>query len=160
MLSFKMKSLEGKEIDLSKYSGKVLLIVNTASKCGYTKQYAGLQLLHQKYSGQGLAVLGFPSDDFGGQEPGTEEEIGEFCQQNYGVEFDMFSKVKVKGEEKVPLYEYLTSADTNPQFPGEVDWNFEKFLIGRDGKIVARFKSKVTPESKEITQAIEAELAK
>lgn len=160
LASFKMNSLDGEPVELSRYSGKVLLIVNTASKCGYTKQYAGLQELHRKYSGQGLAVLGFPSDDFGGQEPGTDEQIGEFCRQNYGVEFDMFSKVKVKGEEKTPLYNYLTSEQTNAQFPGEVGWNFEKFLIGRDGKIVARYKSKITPESEEIVKAIESELAK
>ena len=160
VLQYKMKSLAGKEVDLSKYAGKVVLIVNTASQCGYTKQYGGLQELHKKYAPQGLAVLGFPANNFGGQEPGTNEQISRFCQANYGVGFDMFSKVSVKGDDKVPLYEYLTSAKTNPKFAGEVGWNFEKFLIGRNGEIVARFKSGVEPTSEEMTKAIEAQLAK
>jgi glutathione peroxidase len=159
-LQFKMKSLDGKDVDLSKYKGKVALIVNTASKCGNTPQYAGLEKLHEKYAAKGLAILGFPANEFGKQEPGSNEEIGEFCQKNYGVKFDMFSKIVVKGEGQAPLYQYLTSAETNPQFPGEITWNFEKFLIGRDGKIVARFAPKVKPESPEVVAAIEAELAK
>lgn len=160
VLQFKMESLDGKEVDLSKYKGKVTMIVNTASKCGNTKQYADLQKLHEKYAEKGLAILGFPANEFGKQEPGSNEEIGEFCQKNYGVKFDMFSKIVVKGEGKAPLYQYLTSAETNPQFPGEISWNFEKFLIGRDGKIAARFAPKVKPESPEVIAAIEAELAK
>lgn len=159
-LNYKMKSLDGKDVDLSKYAGKVVLIVNVASKCGNTKQYAPLQQLHKEYSGKGLAILGFPANNFGGQEPGSEEQIGEFCKKNYGVEFDMFSKISVKGQDKAPLYQYLTSAETNPKFPGEVTWNFEKFLIGRDGKIAARFAPKVQPDSKEVLDAIQAELAK
>ncbi len=159
-LNFKMESLEGKEVDLSKYKGKVTMIVNTASKCGNTPQYAGLEKLHEKYAEKGLAILGFPANEFGKQEPGTNADIGEFCQKNYGVKFDMFSKVVVKGEGKTPLYQYLTSAETNPEFPGEISWNFEKFLIGRDGKIAARFAPKVQPESPEVVAAIEAELAK
>jgi glutathione peroxidase len=159
-LQFKMKSLDGKDVDLSKYKGKVTLIVNTASKCGNTPQYAGLEKLHEKYADKGLAILGFPANNFGKQEPGSNEEIGEFCKKNYGVKFDMFSKISVKGEDKAPLYQYLTSAQTNPQFPGEITWNFEKFLIGRDGKIVARFAPKTKPESPEVVAAIEAELAK
>lgn len=160
VLNFKMKSLADKDVDLSKYAGKVVMMVNVASQCGFTPQYKGLQELHAKYSGQGLSILGFPSNDFGAQEPGSGEEIADFCQKNYGVEFDMFSKVVVKGDDKTPLYKYLTSAETNPDFAGEIGWNFEKFLIGRDGKVVARFKSNVSPNADEITKAIEAELAK
>jgi glutathione peroxidase len=160
VLNFKMKSLAGKEVDLSKYQGKVVLIVNVASKCGFTPQYKGLQELHKKYATQGLAILGFPANDFGQQEPGSEQEIGEFCQKNYGVEFDMFSKISVKGPQQSNLYRQLTSEKTDPKFAGEVKWNFEKFLIGRDGEIVARFRSKVAPNSEEMVKAIEAELAK
>lgn len=160
VLNFKMKSLSEQDVDLSKYQGKVVMMVNVASKCGLTPQYQGLQELHKKYSVQGLAILGFPANDFGQQEPGTAEEIGEFCTKNYGVEFDMFSKIAVTGESKAPLYKYLTSAETNPNHAGEISWNFEKFLIGRDGKIVARFAPAVTPTSEEITKVIEAELAK
>jgi len=160
VLNFKMKSLSEQDVDLSKYQGKVVMMVNVASKCGLTPQYEGLQELHKKYSGLGLAILGFPANDFGQQEPGTAEEIGEFCKKNYGVEFDMFSKIAVTGENKAPLYKYLTSAETNPEHAGEISWNFEKFLIGRDGKIVARFAPGITPTSEEVTKAIETELAK
>ena len=120
-LKFKMDSLDGKAVDLSKYQGKVVLIVNVASKCGYTPQYKGLEKLHEKYADKGLAILGFPANDFGKQEPGTNEEIGEFCKQNYGVKFDMFSKVSVKGDKKCPLYEYLTSKETDPKFGESCD---------------------------------------
>ncbi len=160
VLSFKMKSLEGREVDLARYQGKVVLMVNTASKCGFTPQYKALEALHKKYAQKGLAVLGFPANDFGAQEPGTDAQIKEFCQKNYGVDFDMFSKVVVKGEGKCPLYKFLTEEKTDPKFAGEVKWNFEKFLIGRDGRIVARFASKVAPDSEELTRAVEAELAK
>jgi glutathione peroxidase len=156
---FKLPSLEGKTVDLSQYKGKVVLVVNTASKCGYTKQYAGLQALNEKYGKEGLVVLGFPANNFGGQEPGSDAEIGEFCQKNYGVTFPMFSKVSVKGADKAPLFQYLT-ADANPDFKGEIGWNFEKFLISRDGKLVERFKSPVAPDSKELTAAVDAQLAK
>lgn len=160
VLNFRMKSLAGKDVDLSNYQGKVVLMVNVASHCGYTPQYKGLQELHTKYAPQGLAILGFPANDFGKQEPGTNNEIGEFCKKNYGVEFDMFSKVVVTGDDKCELYKYLTSPDTNPQFGGDVKWNFEKFLISRDGKIVGHFRSGVKPDSEELTKAIESELAK
>jgi glutathione peroxidase len=160
VLNFKMKSLDGKDVDLSKYQGKVVLMVNVASHCGNTPQYKDLEALHEKYAGQGLAILGFPSNDFGAQEPGTSEEIASFCQKNYGVKFDMFSKVKVKGDDKCELYQYLTSDKTNPKFPGEIHWNFEKFLIGRDGHIAARFAPGVKPNTDEVVKSIESELAK
>lgn len=157
---FTMKSLAGKNVPLSKYEGRVLLIVNTASKCGFTPQYAGLEKLHEQYAPKGLAILGFPANDFGGQEPGTDPEIGAFCEKNYGVKFDIFSKIRVKGDDKHPLYAFLTAQGERVGVPGEVKWNFEKFLMNRDGKIVARFRSNVKPESDEIRQAIEAELAR
>lgn len=157
-LNFTMNSLEGKPVDLSKYQGKVVLMVNVASQCGYTPQYKGLEALHEEYKDKGLVILGFPANNFGQQEPGTDQEIGEFCQKNYGVKFDMFSKVSVKGEDQCALYKHLTSSDTDPQFAGEVKWNFEKFLINRDGKIVNRFRSRVAPDSDDMVEAIEAEL--
>jgi len=160
VLNFKMKSLDGKEIDLARYQGKVVLIVNTASKCGYTPQYKGLEGLHEKYVDQGLVVLGVPSNDFGSQEPGSDEEISEFCTKNYGVKFDMLSKVPVKGPDQVPLYRFLTSKDTDPNFAGPIKWNFTKFLVSRQGQIVNRFESRVKPESPEVTSAIEAELSR
>jgi len=160
VLSFTMNSINGQPVNLAKYQGKVVLIVNTASECGYTYQYEGLQALHKKYAAQGLSLLGFPSNDFGQQEPGTNAEIQTFCKANYGVEFDMFSKVEVLGGSKVPLYNYLTSNSTDPRFPGEISWNFEKFLIGRDGQILGRFKSDIEPMGAEMTAAIEAALAK
>jgi glutathione peroxidase len=160
VLNFTMNSLGGQPVNLSKYQGRVVLIVNTASECGYTYQYEGLQALHRKYASQGLSVLGFPSNDFGQQEPGTNAEIQQFCKANYGVEFDMFSKIDVLGDSKAPLYRYLTSKSTNPQFAGDVSWNFEKFLIDRNGRIVARFLSAVEPMSAEVTGAVEAALAK
>ena len=156
---YKLESLDGKPVDMSKYKGKVLLIVNTASKCGYTKQYAGLQAISQKYKDQGLEVLGFPANNFGGQEPGNASEIGEFCQKNFGVTFDLFAKSSVKGADKSPFFTYLTEK-ANPAKTGEIDWNFEKFLIGRDGTMVDRFKSAVTPEGEELTDAIETQLKK
>ncbi|HVF10796.1 MAG TPA: glutathione peroxidase [Abditibacteriaceae bacterium] len=160
VLDFKMPALDGRDVDLAQYQGKVVLVVNVASQCGYTPQYKGLQELHEKYATQGLAVLGFPANDFGQQEPGSAAEISQFCQVHYGVDFDMFSKVTVAGDDKCDLYRYLTAEATNPQSPGEVKWNFEKFLIGRDGHIAARFASRVTPESEAMVQAIESELAK
>lgn len=160
VLDFTVNDINGKPVDLSKYKGKVLLIVNTASKCGFTPQYEGLEKLHEKYTDQGLAVLGFPCNDFGGQDPGTEEQIKTFCSTKYNVKFDMFSKVVVKGDHKTPLYDFLISKDTDPQFGGAISWNFNKFLIDRNGRIVARFGSKDKPESEAVTKAIEAELAR
>lgn len=158
-LNFTMNSLDGKPVNLSKYQGNVVLMVNVASACGYTPQYEGLQELHTRYAARGLRLLGFPSNNFGQQEPGTNAEIAEFCKKNYGVQFDMFSKIDVLGATKAPLYKYLTGAQTNPKFAGEVEWNFEKFLIGRNGQVIGRFKSPVEPLSKEMISAIEAALA-
>lgn len=160
VLNFKMKRLNGKEVNLADYQGKVLLIVNTASKCGATPQYEGLEKLHEKYSGKGLAVLGFPANEFGSQEPGTNDEIAAFCKENYGVKFDMFEKVVVKGEGECPLYSYLTSPKTNPKSAGPIKWNFEKFVIGRNGEIVARFSTGTEPEAADVVKVIEQELAK
>jgi glutathione peroxidase len=160
VLNFKMKSLSGQDVDLSTYKGKVVLFVNVASHCGYTPQYKGLEELHEKYAKDGLVVIGVPANEFGKQEPGTDVEISEFCTTKYGVKFPMLSKVVVKGEGITPLYQYLTSKETDPKFAGPIKWNFTKFLIGKDGKIVARFESKVKPESVEMTKAIEAELKK
>ncbi|WP_339907068.1 glutathione peroxidase [Symmachiella dynata] len=160
VFSQEMKSLTGKKVDLSKYKGKVLFIVNTASECGATPQYEQLEELHEKYGDKGLAVLGFPCNQFGKQEPGTSEEIISFCEENYGVKFDMFSKVDVNGEDAPPLYKFLTSDKTGLKDTGDVKWNFEKFLINRDGKVVARFRTPVKPDAPEVIKAVEAELAK
>ena len=157
VLNFTMDSLDGKPVNLSKYQGNVVLMVNVASQCGYTPQYEGLQALHKKYAGRGLRILGFPANDFGAQEPGTNTQIAEFCQKNYGVEFDMFSKISVVGRNQAPLYKTLTAT---PGFTGNVAWNFEKFLVNRDGKVIGRFKSAIEPQSPEMTGAIEAALGK
>lgn len=147
-----VKDIEGKETTLKAYAGKVLLIVNVASECGYTGQYAGLQALHEKMSDKGLVVLGFPCNDFGGQEPGSEAQIKTFCTANFKVTFPMFSKVAIQGDAKHPLYAALQSA------AGDVGWNFEKFLISKDGKVLKRFTSDVEPDSPELMAAIEAAL--
>ncbi|MBU6275308.1 MAG: glutathione peroxidase [Planctomycetes bacterium] len=152
-----MKKIDGSAVDLGAYKGKVVLVVNVASRCGYTGQYAGLQKLYDTYKDKGLVVLGFPANEFGGQEPGSDAQIAEFCSSKYNVTFDMFSKIVVKGPGKAALYKTLTES-ANP--PGEVSWNFEKFLIGRDGNVVGRFKSAVAPDDAKLTGAIEAELAK
>ena len=159
MLQFKMQSLAGEDVDLTQYQGQVLLIVNVASECGYTPQYRGLQALYSKYASDGFAVLGFPCNQFGQQEPGTADQIATFCQRRYGVTFPMFEKVAVNGPNQCGLYKHLTSKDTNPQSAGPIQWNFEKFLLARDGKVVARFPSHVAPESKALVEAIERELA-
>lgn len=160
VLDHKVKSIDGKEINLEDYKGKVLLVVNVASKCGLTPQYEALQALNEKYHDKGLDVLGFPCNQFGKQEPGKESEIKEFCTETYKVTFDMFSKIDVKGENADPLYKQLTSTDTKPTGAGEISWNFEKFLIGKDGKVVARFSPKTKPDDADVIKAIEAELAK
>lgn len=155
LYKFKMKDIDGKDVKLKKYKGDVLLIVNTASKCGYTPQYEGLQATYEKYRAQGFEVLGFPANNFGAQEPGTEAEIKEFCTSKYKVTFPMFAKISVKGDDQDALYKYLTSKETNPSFAGDITWNFNKFLVDRKGNIVARFSSKDTPQSDKVTQAIE-----
>jgi glutathione peroxidase len=155
--SISLKDINGKVTSLKQYEGKVLLVVNVASKCGLTPQYKGLEALHQKYKDQGFTVLGFPCNDFGSQEPGSNEEIKEFCSTKYNVSFPMFDKLHVKGPEQHQLYTALSGKDS--PFPGDVKWNFGKFLIGRDGRIIKRFEPKVAPDAPEVTQAIEAALA-
>ena len=158
VLNFAPKSIEGQTVPLSEYKGKVLLIVNVASKCGYTPQYAGLESLYRKYKDRGLVILGFPANNFMSQEPGTNSEIKQFCKNKYDVTFPMFAKISVKGEDEAPLYQFLTNEKTNPNSPGDIKWNFTQFLIGRDGKIDARFEPATTPESPEITSAVESAL--
>ncbi|MDA0657598.1 MAG: glutathione peroxidase [Planctomycetota bacterium] len=159
-LGFKMKSLEGKEVDLASYQGKVVLIVNVASKCGLTPQYSKLQELHEKYHEKGLVVLGVPCNQFGGQEPGSPEEIKTFCSTKYGVDFPLLAKVDVNGDSACDLYKHLTSLETKPTAKGKISWNFEKFLVGRDGKVVARYAPKTEPDATEVLAAVEAELKK
>jgi glutathione peroxidase len=154
VIDHQVQTLQGETISLSKYRGSVLLVVNTASECGFTPQYAGLEKVYEKYKDRGLVIVGFPSNDFGQQEPGSAQEIATFCQKNYGVTFPMMAKVHAKGPEIAPLYKTLTQ-DTPEGIKGEVKWNFTKFLVDKDGKVVARFESKVTPESPEVTGAIE-----
>ena len=155
---FTVNDIDGNPVKLDQYKGKAVLIVNVASKCGNTPQYEGLQDLYKKYGDKGLVILGFPANNFGGQEPGTNEEIKDFCTTNYGVTFPIFSKISVKGEDIHPLYKYLTSAETDPEFAGDITWNFNKFLINPSGKIVARFDSKDKPESEKVVKAIQIAL--
>jgi glutathione peroxidase len=159
-LNFTMKSLDGTDVELGQYQGKVLLVVNVASKCGFTPQYKELQAVHEKYGPKGLVVLGFPCNQFRQQEPGTAEEIKQFCTVNYGVTFPLFAKIEVNGDGASPLYKHLTSLSTKPKGPGNISWNFEKFLVGRSGEVVARFPSKTKPDDPEVIKLIEAELAK
>ncbi len=149
------ESIDGKASSLGDYKGEVILLVNVASKCGYTRQYAGLQKLHEQYSGKGLRIVAFPCNEFGGQEPGTEAEIKAFCKERFDVTFPLASKIAVKGDAAHPLYRWLTGEETNPRFFGQVKWNFEKFLIGRDGQVVNRFRTRANPTSESITGAIE-----
>jgi glutathione peroxidase len=148
---FTLKNIDGQVTNLSKYKGKVCLIVNVASQCGYTGQYKGLEALYQAYKDKGLEILGFPSNDFGAQEPGTEAQIKEFCSTRYDVSFDMFSKVKVSGSEKVDIYKYLTETTEN-----QVQWNFNKFLVDKEGKVVKYYASNVTPENPNLRKDIES----
>jgi glutathione peroxidase len=154
---YELNSIDGKNISLEQFKGEVLLIVNTASECGFTRQYAGLQNLYESYSDQGFKVLGFPANNFGGQEPGTDEEIAQFCELNFGVSFPLFSRISVKGDDQHPLFEMLTKTE-NPDFTGDIGWNFEKFLIDRNGNLLRRFKSNVEPESEELKSAVDLAL--
>jgi glutathione peroxidase len=155
---FSVKDINLNDVELSEYEGKVLLIVNVASKCGFTNHYEGLQKIYEEYNDQGFEVLGFPCNDFGGQEPGTNEEIKEFCSLNYNVTFPMFDKVKVKGKEKHPLFKMLTENSVTGN--SNIKWNFEKFIIDRNGNLVDRFRSTTKPDSKKIISLIEKELGK
>jgi len=156
---FTMSDIDGQEVELAQYKGKVVLIVNVASRCGFTPQYAGLEKLYKKYGDQGFVILGFPANNFMRQEPGTNEEIKSFCSLNYGVTFPMFSKISVKGSDIHPLYAYLTGRETNAEFAGGITWNFNKFLVGRDGKIINRFGSRTAPQDDKVVSAIEKALA-
>jgi len=155
---FTVKDIDGNEITLEKFKGKLLLVVNVASKCGYTPQYEGLQKVYEKYKDKGFLVLGFPANNFAWQEPGSDSEIKQFCKLNFGVTFPMFSKISVKGSGIDPLYEYLTSGEANTDVSGKIKWNFTKFLVDKNGNVIARFGSGVKPESKEVMAAIEGAL--
>lgn len=157
---FTLDLLNGTPTPLASYKGKVMLVVNVASQCGYTPQYEGLQAVYKKYQGQGLVIAGFPANNFGQQEPGTNEEIGAFCRSKYGVTFPMFSKISVSGHDKAPLYQFLTDNKANPATGGEIQWNFTKFLVDRNGKVIQRFEPDVEPTSRELVSAIEAALKK
>jgi len=153
LYDYTVKSIDGKEVQLSQFKGKKILIVNTASECGYTPQYADLEKLHEKYKDK-LVIIGFPANNFGAQEPGSNEEIKEFCKKNYNVEFPVMGKVSVQGTDIAPLFKWLTTAE-NPDFTGDIKWNFEKFLVDENGNLIRRFRTKTVPLSDEIIQAIE-----
>ena len=158
-LDFTVKDINGKDANLSQYKGKVVMIVNVASKCGYTPQYEQLQAVYKKYADKGFVILGFPANNFNGQEPGTDEEIETFCKSKFGVTFPMMSKISVVGEDKAPLYKYLTEKPTAGDFAGEIGWNFNKFIVDRNGNLIARYNSKVKPDDKTVTGEIEKALA-
>ena len=155
---FTVQDIDGKNVKLSKYKGKVLLIVNTASLCGNTPQYASLEKMYKTYKGKGLRILAFPSNDFNQQEPGTNKEIHTFCTSKYATTFDLFSKIDVKGDNKAPLYSYLTSKETDPKFGGDIEWNFAKFLIGRDGTILDRIPAGKDPLTADVVASVEGAL--
>jgi glutathione peroxidase len=155
--SFTLNSIDGKPTPLADYKGKVVLLVNVASQCGYTPQYSALEAIYEKYKGRGFVILGFPANNFGAQEPGTNEEIKTFCTRKYSVTFPMYGKISVKGADQAPLYAYLTK-ETGPGISGEIKWNFTKFLLDKNGNVVERFEPAVTPDSKELTGAIEKAL--
>lgn len=158
VLEFTVQSIEGEDVPLSRYAGQVLLIVNVASQCGLTPQYAQLVELDRRYRGRGLRVLGFPANDFGQQEPGSNAEIKQFCTDRFEVAFDMFAKIAVKGDEIHPLYALLTSTEKHPKTGGDIKWNFTKFLVGRDGAVIARFEPRTRPDDPEVIEAIETAL--
>ena len=156
---FTMNSIDGESTPLSKFQGRVVLVVNVASRCGFTPQYSALEKVYEKYKDRGFVIVGFPANNFGGQEPGTNQEIKTFWSSKYNVTFPMMAKVSVKGGDKTPLYQFLTDKTANPSTGGEIQWNFTKFLIGPDGRPVARFEPNVTPDDPQVTAAIEKELA-
>jgi len=157
---FTMKSIDGQQVSLKSYHGKVVLLVNVASKCGFTPQYAGLEAVYEKYKDRGLVIVGVPANNFAQQEPGTNEEIKKFCSNKYNVTFPMMAKVSVLGDDETPLYRFLTDASANPSIGGDIKWNFTKFLFDRNGNPVARFEPAVKPDSPEVTAAIESTLSK
>jgi glutathione peroxidase len=156
---FTLNSIDGQPAPLAAYKGKVVLLVNVASKCGYTPQYSALESTYEKYKDRGFIIVGIPANNFGAQEPGSNQEIKTFCSSKYHVTFPMMAKVSVKGEEITPLYQFLTDKSSNPQSGGEIKWNFTKFLIGPDGRVITRFEPEITPDSPQVTSAIEAALA-
>jgi glutathione peroxidase len=157
-LNFTVKDIDGNTVKLARYTGRVILVVNVASKCGNTPQYADLQMLYDKYKKKGFVVLGFPANDFAKQEPGDDKAIKEFCTSKYNVTFPMFSKIVVKGEGQDPFYKFLTDKDTDEKFAGDIDWNFAKFVINRKGEVVARFAAKIKPTTAEVVAVLEKEL--
>jgi len=157
---FTLDAINGTPAPLANFKGKVLLVVNVASQCGYTYQYEALQALYTKYKDQGFVIAGFPANNFGGQEPGSNAEIGAFCKSKFGVTFPMYSKISVAGKDKAPLYQFLTDKTANPKTGGEIQWNFTKFLVDRNGKVIARFEPAVEPQSSELVSAVEAALKK
>ena len=158
-LDFVVKDIDGKEYDLAQLKGKVVMVVNVASKCGFTKQYAAMEKVYDTYKDRGFVLVAFPANNFKGQEPGSDEQIKEFCTATYGVSFPLMSKISVKGEDKHPVYKYLTEEPTGGEFKGEIGWNFTKFLIDRDGRVYARFASKTTPDDAKVVEAIEKGLS-
>jgi glutathione peroxidase len=156
---FTMNSIDSEPVPLSKFQGKVVLLVNVASRCGFTPQYAALEKVYEKYQDRGLVIVGIPANNFGGQEPGSNQEIKTFCSAKYNVTFPMMAKVSVKGADKAPLYQFLTDKTVNPRVGGEIQWNFTKFLVAPDGHPVARFEPDVTPDSPQVIAGIEKELA-
>jgi glutathione peroxidase len=157
-LDFVVKDIDGKETDLSQYRGKVIMIVNVASKCGYTPQYTGLESLYTTYADRGFVILGFPANNFKSQEPGTNEEIKQFCSSKYSVTFPMMSKISVKGDDQHPLYKFLTERDTDGDFAGDIGWNFTKFLVDRNGNVIARFATPTKPSDPALIAAVEKAL--
>jgi glutathione peroxidase len=156
---FTLNSIDGQPAPLGAYKGKVVLLVNVASRCGFTPQYAALESVYEKFKDRGFVIVGIPANNFGSQEPGTNQEIKTFCQTKYSVTFPMMSKISVKGEDQTPLYQFLTDKAAHPRTGGEIQWNFTKFLIGPDGRVIARFEPAITPDSPEVTAAIEKALA-
>ena len=159
VFDYTLNTIDGRPAPLSAYKGKVVMLVNVASRCGFTPQYTALEAIYEKYKDRGFVIVGIPANNFGAQEPGTDQEIKTFCQSKYSVTFPMMSKVSVKGDDKTPLYQYLTDKAANPKTGGDIQWNFTKFLVGPEGQIITRFEPKVTPDSPEVTAAIESALA-